>query len=97
MKNATSDGTPVLQMPRRRKTADIVSTDPYGAPIGEMSGRFSCDHARLLIAVEITPLELSLLIEVMQARALRAADDPDQIDFADYLFRRVAELREAGR
>ncbi len=46
MKNATFDGTPVLQMPRRRKTADIVSIDPYDAPIGEAPGRFSCNHAR---------------------------------------------------
>ena len=39
----------------------------------------------------------SLLSEMMQARALRAADDPHQTDFADYLFWRVVELREAGR
>jgi len=33
-------------MPRRRKTADNASTDPYDAPIGETPGRSSCDHAR---------------------------------------------------
>ena len=54
MQNATFDSTPVFQMPRRRKTADVVSTDPYDAPIGETPGRFSCDYGRLLIAVEIT-------------------------------------------
>jgi hypothetical protein len=52
---------------------------------------------RSLITVEITPLELSVLIEVLTTRAVRAADDPDQVDFADFLFRRIAELREAFR
>jgi hypothetical protein len=42
-------------------------------------------------------LELSLLIAALETRALRAAEDPDQVDFADFLFRRVAQLREAGR
>ena len=53
--------------------------------------------ARLLISVEVTPSELSLLIDTLQAKAVRAAEDPDQTDFADYLLRRVAELREAMR
>jgi hypothetical protein len=52
---------------------------------------------RPLISIKVTPFELSLLIERLQARALVAADDPDMIDFADYLFGRIAELREAGR
>jgi hypothetical protein len=52
---------------------------------------------RSSIRVEITPFELSLLIEALQARAIRGAEDPEQIDYADFLFRRVAELREAGR
>ena len=45
MKNATFDGTSVLQMPRQRKAADIGSIDPYDAPIGETPGRFSCPDA----------------------------------------------------
>jgi hypothetical protein len=49
------------------------------------------------IRIEVTPLELSLLIEALETRALRAADDADQVDFADYLFRRITELREASR
>jgi hypothetical protein len=49
------------------------------------------------ISLELTPFELSLLIEALEDRALRAAEDPDLVDYADFLFRRVAELREAGR
>jgi hypothetical protein len=52
---------------------------------------------RSLIPVEVTSLELSLLIGVLEARAHIAAQDPEQIDFADFLYRRVAELREAFR
>ncbi len=37
------------------------------------------------------------LLEAPNAKADRAAQDPDQIDFADYLYRRVTELREALR
>jgi hypothetical protein len=52
---------------------------------------------RPAITVEITPSELCLLIQSIEAAASRAAEDPAQIDFADYLYRRVAELREAAR
>jgi hypothetical protein len=52
---------------------------------------------RELISVPVAPSELSLLIETLTAKALRAAEDPEQVDFADFLFRRVAELREAFR
>jgi hypothetical protein len=52
---------------------------------------------RPLIAIELTSSELSMLVEALSAKACRAAEDPEQIDFADYLFRRVAELREAFR
>lgn len=52
---------------------------------------------RPTITAELTPSELSLLIEALQARAIRAADDPDLVDYADFLFRRIAMLREAGR
>jgi hypothetical protein len=52
---------------------------------------------RSLISVKLTPAELSSLIEALNTKAVHAADDPDQIDFADFLFRRVAELREAFR
>jgi hypothetical protein len=50
-----------------------------------------------LITIEVSPLELSLLITALERRALQAADDPEMIDFAQYMFCRVAELREAGR
>jgi hypothetical protein len=52
---------------------------------------------RTMVSVELTSNELSILIEVLEARAVEAADRSDQVDFADYLFRRVAELREAFR
>jgi hypothetical protein len=40
---------------------------------------------------------LTLLIEALNAKAVRAAEVSEQIDFADFLFRRCAELREAVR
>jgi hypothetical protein len=52
---------------------------------------------RPLIRLDVTPFEHSGLVEWLEARALRAAEDPEQIDYADYLFRRIAELREAVR
>jgi hypothetical protein len=52
---------------------------------------------RLMIPVELTSLELSTLIEVLEARAVIAAQSPGMIDFADFLYRRVAELRAAFR
>lgn len=52
---------------------------------------------RLMLTVELTPLELSMLIEAMEARAVAASHHSSQVDFADFLFRRVAELREAFR
>jgi hypothetical protein len=52
---------------------------------------------RTMIPVELTSHELSLLVGLLEDRAVQAADRSDQVDFADYLFRRVAELREAFR
>jgi hypothetical protein len=52
---------------------------------------------RTLITVELSSHELSLLVELLESRALDAAQHSDQCDFADYLFRWVAELREAFR
>jgi hypothetical protein len=49
------------------------------------------------IRVELTPPEFGLLIQALEVRTLLAADDPEQVDFADFWFRRVAELREASR
>jgi hypothetical protein len=49
------------------------------------------------IPIEVTPTELATLIEALEAKALRVAEDPELIDAADVLFHRVAELREAGR
>ena len=52
---------------------------------------------RPLITIAVTPSELSALVEALNGRTCRAAQDHEQVDFADYLFRRVAELREAFR
>jgi hypothetical protein len=52
---------------------------------------------RPTITLEITPFEATVLIEALQARALRYADDPETIDVADHWFRRVAQIREASR
>ena len=52
---------------------------------------------RTMVSVELTSNELSILVAALECRALQAADRSDQVDFADYLFRRVAELREAFR
>jgi hypothetical protein len=52
---------------------------------------------RTMFTVEVTSLELSILIELLETRATIAAHHSEQVDFADYLFRRVAELRDAFR
>jgi hypothetical protein len=52
---------------------------------------------RQTVRVALTPFELSLLIEAMQARASRAAENADSIDLADHWFCRIAQLREALR
>ncbi len=53
--------------------------------------------ARQTIDVALTPFELSLLIEALESRACRAAENPETVDIADHWFVRVAELREAMR
>jgi hypothetical protein len=52
---------------------------------------------RQMITVSVHPIELHLLIEALDRRALEIAERPEMFDFADYLFRRIAELREAAR
>jgi hypothetical protein len=52
---------------------------------------------RTLITVELTPHEVHRLIQVLDAEANRAADDADQVGYADFLFQQVAALREALR
>lgn len=52
---------------------------------------------RQIIAVEISPYELHVLIEALERRASLAADNPETIDVADHWFDRAAELREAAR
>jgi hypothetical protein len=51
---------------------------------------------RRLITVELTPAELHRLVRSIEADALAAIEDGKN-DYADFLFRRVAQLREAGR
>ena len=51
---------------------------------------------RPTITLEITPSELFRLIRSLEVEALAAADIGLD-DYADFLLRRCAELREAGR
>jgi hypothetical protein len=51
---------------------------------------------RSLISVELTASELHRLIRSLEAEATAAAEFGLD-DYADFLFRRVAELREASR
>jgi hypothetical protein len=48
------------------------------------------------VAVELTAAELYRLIRSLEAEAVAAAEI-GMDDYADFLFRRIAELREAGR
>jgi hypothetical protein len=50
-----------------------------------------------LVDVQLTPHELFLLIEALERRGCQAADNYGTIGFTQYLFCRVATLREAGR
>ena len=52
---------------------------------------------RTMVNVDLTSFELSTLIAALETRASEASEKYDQIDFSDYLFRRIAELREAFR
>jgi hypothetical protein len=52
---------------------------------------------RLKIAVEITAFEHFVLVQALEERALRYAEDPETVDVADHWFERVAALREACR
>jgi hypothetical protein len=49
-----------------------------------------------LIWIGVTPTELHKFVRVLEADAMAAIEE-DKHDFADFLLRRVAELREAGR
>ena len=51
---------------------------------------------RSTIVVELTPSELHKLVRVIETEAEQAMAD-EQIDFADFLFLRIASLREAAR
>lgn len=53
--------------------------------------------ARPAIEISLTPSELAILIRALEARANAAAEHFDQVDYADFLFQRIADLREAGR
>jgi hypothetical protein len=52
---------------------------------------------RTAITVRLFPSELYTLIRELEARALMAANHADTAEYADYLFCRIAELREAMR
>jgi hypothetical protein len=51
---------------------------------------------RQFITVDLTPSELHRLVRALEAEATAATAD-GRDDFADFLLRRVAELREASR
>jgi hypothetical protein len=51
---------------------------------------------RQTITVAVSSYELHLLIEALEQRACRAAENPETVDVADHWFCRVAALREAG-
>jgi hypothetical protein len=51
---------------------------------------------RTMVTVELTSSELYRLIKSLEIEA-EAAIENGQDDYADFLLRRVAELREAGR
>lgn len=52
---------------------------------------------RQTVQAELTPLELSLLIRELEARAARVAEDPEWVDVADMMFLRIGQLRELLR
>jgi hypothetical protein len=52
---------------------------------------------RDLITIGVTPHELHRFVRLLEKEAVKAADEADQIAFADFLFQRIAALREAGR
>ena len=52
---------------------------------------------RQTVTVELFPDELYRLIRALEAEAERAAEFVDQVGYADFLFQRVAALRETGR
>jgi hypothetical protein len=52
---------------------------------------------RQLIDIAVPPFELSVLVASLETLATHAAEDPARVDYADWLFCRVAELREACR
>jgi hypothetical protein len=52
---------------------------------------------RSLVTIEVTPYELHRLIRILEDEATKAADDVDQIGYADFLYQRVAALREAAQ
>jgi hypothetical protein len=54
-------------------------------------------HQQMTLTITVTPFELSVLIEALEARGRRYAEDIETIDVAQHWFDRVAELREAFR
>jgi hypothetical protein len=50
---------------------------------------------QMTVTVAVTPFELSVLIETLEARGCRYADDIETVDVAQHWFDRCAELREA--
>ena len=61
-----------------------LQTDPFLMPI---------ENAAVMWPTRLSPRVRAAVVRIPR----QTFDSPEQIDFADYLFRRVAELREAGR
>jgi len=51
---------------------------------------------RTMLTIEVTPSELFRLVRSLEAEAMAAIEEGKD-DYADFVLRRVAELREAGR
>jgi hypothetical protein len=65
-------------------------------PLNDPAPRAIPGRRKTLLA-ELTPFELSLLIEELESRAVRVAERADWIDVADWMFVRIGQLRELLR
>jgi hypothetical protein len=82
----------------------LVVWDPKDGEPTPLSSTYTTDAFaprallhRDLIDLPVTPFEASLLIEALEARACRLAENPEFVDIADHWFLRAAQLREACR
>jgi hypothetical protein len=86
----------MLLPPSSRSTVVAMTTGSAPRPQADAFAPRSLP-ARLTIPVEVYPDELHWLIRAIERRGEIAAEDPDMVGYADFLFRRAAALREASR